>query len=116
MPISDTRKEVLTGTVFERVVYPDMVYLQWPPTNWNDGTIYWKFKEWIEVDGVPQNKESLLTGHTTRLFGDVKTVQPAYAGLVDPHTGADLTQVSMHGVFLILQDAFDRAYEQDATP
>ena len=115
MSISETRKELLTGTTFQRIVFPEVVELRWDPTNISKGSLRWNFKEWLVVDGAASGKESNLTGHTNREFSAVKNVQPAYAGTVDPVTGADLTQISLHGVFLILNDAFDRAYEQDAT-
>ena len=114
MPISNTRITPVVGTTIEKVIHPNHISIEWHPHT-GGGDIRFEFLENLVVDGVVDAKDFGRHGHVRRMFNEIKNVKPAYAGLVDPVTGADLTQVSMHGIFLILQDAFDRAFEQDVS-
>ena len=113
MPISSTRITEVTGTTIELVAMPKEILFMWRPEDSN-GRLIWSWLEHLVVDDVVNAKDFGRYGKTSRNWDDIKNLQPAYSGEVDPVTGADLTQISMRGVMAILQSAFDRAYEQDA--
>ena len=114
MPIAEERKELLSGTVFELVVHPLEVRISRDPET-NTGSISYQWQQHLAIDGNVRRKEYAKTGSVSRNLDQVGSVYPAYAGETDPHSGADLTQISMDGVVKILLSAFDKAYVQDVT-
>ena len=114
MPISTTRIVELTGTAFKLIAQPVRINFEHNPETGTAG-LRFEFIQMLDVDGVTRNVNFGRLGHVSRNWTDIETSQPAYAGALDPVTGADLTQVSMRGVLMILMDAFDRGYAQDNT-
>lgn len=79
----------------------------------NTADVRVEFIQMLEVDGTTRNVNYGSKGSVTRAYSEISTQYPAYPGKLDPESGADLTQISVKGIMILLQDMFDKMYVQD---
>jgi hypothetical protein len=113
MTVSTERRTPIAGANPQRVVHWEEMRISIDPYNPNVGFIRFLHKEWVEAGGNDVGVDSQSHGRVRRDFSVVKNEQPADAGATDPVTGADLTQISMRGVGIILADAFNQWWLSD---
>jgi hypothetical protein len=113
--ISPERIQTLSGTTFELVVQPIKMELRRDPENNANNELVFTWSENLRVDGASRRKDYARVGTNQRYVNSVGSIYPAYAGATDPHSGADLTQISIDGIVQLLLDAFDKMYVQDVT-
>ncbi len=113
MPISSTRITPIVGANPQTVEHPADIRLVWNPYDVNDGFIQFNFRKWVEANGVNTGVEAQQTDRIHRTFAAIKNTKPGYAGLVDPVSSVALENVTMHGIFLLLQDGFDKLHAID---
>jgi hypothetical protein len=114
--MTNTRFEpIATGEAQFEIAAPE-VFIAWNPEV-QDGTITFNHAKYLMINGeirydIPCIRNGSITAPIAANFG--RCFVPA--GILDPVTGADLSQVSMAGIMVYAKAMFDSLHNEEHAP
>lgn len=106
--------DISGGTSYKLVEQPISFTFDYNP-ELNTASVRVDFIQMLDVDGVSRNVNMGNKGTTRRQWSAISSFYPCTNGETDPVSGADLTNISLRGVMLLLLEMFDKMRVQDNT-